>query len=96
MISLNFLLILFFIALLIYQIILANDLSVIEGLDNYKPYDTNNPQNAMILAQQNAGNIAVLKQEVTTLQGQVTQLASAQKQAADQLTGGKQPAITGI
>jgi len=30
----------------------------------YQPYDTNNPNNALILAQQNAGNIQVLKQQL--------------------------------
>ena len=79
MISLIFFLTLFFIALLIYQIILANDLSLIEGLDNYQPYDTNNPQNAMILAQQNAGNIAVLKQQVDGLSGLNTQVQGISK-----------------
>ena len=63
------LLIIFFIALIIYQIILANNISIIEGLDTYQPYDTNNPQNALILAQQNAGNIQVLKQQVDELTG---------------------------
>jgi len=40
-----------------------------EGLDTmtsqqYQPYDMNNPNNALILAQQNAGNIQVLKQQL--------------------------------
>jgi len=72
MLSLINLLILFFILLLVYQIILAciGD-SIIEGLENqqYKPYDTNNPNNALILGQQNAGNIAVLKQQLDQLNG---------------------------
>jgi hypothetical protein len=42
---------------------------MMEGLDTmasqqYQPYDMNNPNNALILAQQNAGNIQVLKQQV--------------------------------
>jgi hypothetical protein len=69
MLTLILLLILFFIAILIYQIILANSFFVIEGLDNYKPYDTNNPQNALILAQQNAGNIQVLKDQLGDISG---------------------------
>jgi TolA-binding protein len=69
MLTLINLLIIFFIALIIYQIILANDSSFVEGLDNYQPYDLNNPQNALILAQQNAGNIQVLKQQVDELTG---------------------------
>jgi len=112
MLTLINLLIIFFIALIIYQIILANNSSIIEGLDTYQPYDMNNPQNALILAQQNAGNIQVLKQQVDeltglnkevqdisgnviTLQDQVTQLVAAQKQYADQMTGGTAPNVTG-
>ena len=34
-----------------------------EGLENYKEYDTNDPNNVMILAQQNAGNIEVLRKQ---------------------------------
>lgn len=71
MLSLIKILILFFILLLSYQIFLAFiKNSVIEGLDNqYKPYDMNNPSNALILAQQNAGNISFLKQQVDSLLG---------------------------
>lgn len=110
MLTLVNILVLFFIVLISYQIILANN--IVEGLDNYKPYDTNNPSNALILAQQNAGNIEYIKQRldsvqglsqevqdisgnVVTLQGQVTQLVMAQKQYADQMTGGTPPNITG-
>ena len=44
----------------------------IEGMENetttsYSEYDTNNPNNALILSQQNAGNIAYLKQQVDSL-----------------------------
>jgi len=51
---------------------------IIEGMDTttttsgsqqYQPYDTNNPNNVMILAQQNAGNIQVLKQQVDSVLG---------------------------
>jgi hypothetical protein len=35
--------------------------------DEYQPYDTSNPNNVMILAQQNAGNISVLKQQLDDL-----------------------------
>lgn len=54
-------------------------LSLKEGLDEYKDYDTNNPNNALILAQQNAGNISVLKTRVDALDGindKVTNLQS--------------------
>jgi len=50
---------------------------IIEGMDTtttsssqeYQPYDMNNPNNALILAQQNAGNIQVLKQQVDKVLG---------------------------
>ena len=63
-------LILFFILLIMYQIFLAY-FKIAEGLQNqtYQPYDTNNPSNALILAQQNAGNIEVLKQLIDSVMG---------------------------
>lgn len=64
------LLIIIFIILMIYQIFLAHfSDSIIEGLENYKEYDTNDPNNVMILAQQNAGNIEVLRQEFEKISG---------------------------
>jgi hypothetical protein len=72
MISLINLLIVFFVILIIYQIFLAYiNNSIIEGLTNgeYQPYDMNNPQNALILAQQNAGNISFLKEKLDDLLG---------------------------
>jgi hypothetical protein len=58
----------------------------------YQPYDTNNPNNVLILAQQNAGNIQVLKQQmdgifninnkVRDLSGNLTEL---QNQVSDLL-----------
>jgi hypothetical protein len=70
-------LILFFSILIFFQILSQmrykiNDY-IIEGMtttpapqqqQQYQPYDTNNPNNALILAQQNAGNIQVLKQQL--------------------------------
>lgn len=70
-------LIIFFTFLLIYQ--LLPSFSLKEGLENppeYQPYDTAN--NPMILAQQNAGNIEVLKKRVDDLNGM--------KQSIDDLT----------
>jgi hypothetical protein len=74
MLSVINILVLFFIILLIYQIFLAIfQNSILEGLTNsstsqqYQPYDTNNPNNALILAQQNAGNIQVLEQQMNGL-----------------------------
>ena len=72
-------LVIFFIILIVYQILDATRLSVVEGLTTtvasgntasttqYQPYDMNNPNNALILAQQNAGNIQVLKQQLDGL-----------------------------
>ena len=60
----------FFLILICFQIILANHL--VEGLEtgkSYKNYDTNNPENALILAQQNAGNIEYLKDRIQDIQG---------------------------
>lgn len=97
-------LILFFIILILAQLLLANN--IVEGLENqYKPYDTTNPANTLILAQQNAGNISYLKEQLGNcqalnnevqdisgnlikLQGQVEQLMAAQQQYATKLTGG--------
>jgi len=72
-------LIIFFIILIFYQIFLSNvafkiNNNIIEGLNTmpsqqYQPYDMNNPNNALILAQQNAGNIQVLKQQFDKISG---------------------------
>jgi len=72
MLSLINLLILFFIVLILYQIFLAYfENNIIEGLTNkeYQPYNTNDPNSALILAQQNAGNISVLKEQLDELNG---------------------------
>jgi len=104
MLTLVNILIIFFIVLILYQILLANN--IMEGLQNqYQPYDTNNPNNALILAQQNAGNISYLKERldavqgldkevqdisgnVATLQTQVSGMLTQQQQYATQMTGG--------
>lgn len=111
MLTLVNILIVFFIILILYQILLAS--RIVEGLENqYQPYDTNNPNNALILAQQNAGNIDFLKQRLDTLTGinqqvqdlsgnvqslqtQVTGLVQAQQDYANQMTGGTAPEVTG-
>lgn len=106
MFSLVNILILFFIILICYQIILANN--IIEGLDNkssgtssgtssnkssatsYQSYDTNNPSNALILAQQNAGNIEFIKQQLESVQGidkQVQDLSGNVETLQDQVNG---------
>jgi hypothetical protein len=73
MLTLVNLLIIFFIILIFYQIFLAYfENSLMEGYENnkdYKPYDTNDPNNALILAQQNAGNIEVIKGQLDTMLG---------------------------
>jgi len=90
------LLILFFILLFGYQVFLASN-SVFEGLENqqkeptvFQPYDTNNPNNAFILAQQNAGNIIVLKQQLDSMLGlnkQVKDLSDSVSSLQDQVQG---------
>jgi len=73
----------------LYQILLAS--RIVEGLENqYQPYDTNNPNNALILAQQNAGNIDFLKQRLDTLTGinqQVQDLSGNVQSLQTQVTG---------
>ena len=90
MLTLVNILILFFILIISYQLILANH--VTEGLDNnnntsYKPYNSNDP---MILAQQNAGNIAFLKDRMDSLQNinQMVQDLSGNVQVLQQQVNG--------
>jgi hypothetical protein len=61
-------LIVLFVLILSYQIFLAHFYQK-EGLENYKEYDTSDPNNVMILAQQNAGNIEVLRRSLDNLTG---------------------------
>lgn len=94
-------LILVFCLLLGYQLYLAFSNKTIEGLEDgsttYADYDTNDPNNALILSQQNAGNISYLKQRVdelaslketvdnltTTVDGLSTQIDDLVQQQAD-------------
>jgi TolA-binding protein len=76
-----YILIILFIILLAYQVILAFSPTntLIEGLETqdtsgtstqeYKPYNVNDPNNSLILAQQNAGNIEVLKGRIDKFDG---------------------------
>ena len=69
-----YILIVLFVILISYQVYLAMlPKSLIEGLENndtaYKPYNLNDPNNALILSQQNAGNIEVLKGRIDDLDG---------------------------
>lgn len=64
-----YILIIFFIILIFYQTFLAyinSKMNFIEGMNGqtYEQYDLNNPSNTLILAQQNAGNIQVLKKQI--------------------------------
>lgn len=85
----------FFILLLLYQIFLAYDSSnniIIESLENmsYKEYDTNNPNNIMILTQQNSGNIQYLKQQIDSLlklQKQVSDISGNVVSLQEQVQG---------
>jgi len=74
-------LIFFFIFIIIYELILANHVveGFVEGLDSsssYQSYNTNDPNNTLILAQQNAGNIQVLKGELDGLTGSTQKINS--------------------
>lgn len=67
-----YILIIFFIILIFYQIFLvyiSSKINTVEGMESgsYKSYDLSNPSNVLILAQQNAGNIQVLKKQMDDL-----------------------------
>jgi len=91
--------------LICYQIFLAYfNSNIIEGLatQEYKPYDTNDPDKVFKLAQQNTGNIIALKQEVRdmssniiALQSQVNGLVQAQQEYAQKMTPSSPPQISG-
>ena len=83
-------LIVIFVCLLVYQSFLAlfpNKL--MEGLENetssetkskeYQPYNVSDPSNALILAQQNAGNIEVLKGRIDGFDGVKERLNTMQQ-----------------
>lgn len=73
-----YILIIIFILLISYQIYLELwPNKIIEGLENdatttesgYQAYNTNDPNNALIISQQNAGNIEVLRGRIDQLDG---------------------------
>lgn len=80
-------LIVLFVVLIGYQFYLAMNPNntLIEGLETqksqteYKPYNTSDPNNALILAQQNAGNIEVLKGQIDKLGGVKEQVDNMQQ-----------------
>ena len=85
------LLIVFFTCLIGYQLftfVFKNGSDLVEGLENeknnseYKDYNTNDPNNpnsALILSQQNAGNIEVLRGRVDGLDGVKTRVDTLQQ-----------------
>ena len=82
-------LIIFFTFLIGYQLFLEilpfiNQYNLVEGLENkstneYKPYNPNDPNNTLILAQQNAGNIEFIKGRIDDLDGVKTRVDTMQK-----------------
>jgi len=83
-----YLLIFLFSILILYQLFnnqTSSNTNLIEGLENnssttsYQPYNLNDPNNALILAQQNAGNIDYLKQRVDELAGMKGQIDNIQQ-----------------
>ena len=115
-----YILISIFLLLFSYQIFLAlfPD-KIIEGLENettatitsnsntneYQPYNVSDPNNSLILAQQNAGNIEVLKgridkfdgvkEEIDSMQTQIDGLVQQQADFAQDLVGDTPPTVTG-
>jgi hypothetical protein len=89
-----YILILFFTLLITYQMItnIFYKNNTIEGLENndstnsseYKPYNLNDPNNALILPQQNAGNIEVLKGRINNFDG-VKQQVDTMQQSIDSM-----------
>lgn len=95
-------LIIFFASIVLYnwiQWMISN--KMIEGMENgsnnasknannYEPYDKNDPNNCMILAQQNAGNIDYLKSrmdEVTNVKNDVNTMQQTMNSMQVQLDG---------
>ena len=78
-----------FLVLFGYQIFLALfPNKIIEGLENetittttgeYQPYNVSDPNNSLILAQQNAGNIEVLKDRINKFDGVKEKLDTMQQ-----------------
>ena len=54
--------------------------------NDFKKYDTNDPNNALILAQQNAGNIMSLEQKIETQQAFVQRLDNLESTVENQQT----------
>ena len=100
-----YILILLFTLLIIYQLFLENNYMmnymIIEGLEDntsssssvsYQTYDTNSPENVLILAQKNAGNIEYLRERIDGTQAkdvnkQIQDLTTAVQTLQDQVNG---------
>ena len=92
-----YILIVFFIMLVGYQVFLAlvPSLNLVEGLENetttqntgssdYQPYNVNDPNNSLILSQQNAGNIEVLQGRIDGFDG-VKEKVDTMQQSIDSM-----------
>jgi hypothetical protein len=92
-----YILIVFFIMLVGYQVFLAlvPSLNLVEGLENetttqntgssdYQPYNVNDPNNSLILSQQNAGNIEVLRGRIDGFDG-VKEKVDTMQQSIDSM-----------
>ena len=91
-------LIVFFITLIFYQLVISQFLSksnyynIIEGMESkkIKSYNKNDPSNALILAQENAGNIQVIKKQLDKLldlNKQVETMNSDLEKLSEQVNG---------
>jgi hypothetical protein len=96
----------FFLFLLFYQLYLdINSSKLIEGLETntlsstssqeYKPYNLNDPNNSLILSQQNAGKVDNIQLSVDAMQVQINSLVQQQADYAQELAGSTPPIITG-
>ena len=64
----------------------TDDTAKKENGDDFKKYDTDSPENALILAQQNAGNIMSLEQKIETQQAFVQRLDNLESTVENQQT----------
>ena len=86
--------IIFFILLILYQVFLynINKTPIMEGMETTEitSYDKNDPSNALILAQENTGNIQVIKKQLDkllNLDKQVNTMSSDLEKLAVQVNG---------
>lgn len=86
-----YILILFFTFLIFYQIFLAQFTKpIVEGNTGYQDYDTSDPKNVMILAQQNAGNISALRSQLgdaNKLKSKIDDISANVSNLQDQVNG---------